>query len=95
MAEFVRAQIFGTTFEITSRSLPLLGEKREGGGMGERWNGGTVVDGEIGTPTCNPWGWEPLAWCGMEIPIPIPIPVDGLAGPQHGRMVEWSRGTSC
>lgn len=70
MAEFVRAQIFGTTFEITSRyrytipaptpfsaqSRPALPEMIEV----ERAN----TDALVGIRTCNPWAWERLAWSG-------------------------------
>ena len=55
MAEFVRAQIFGTTFEITSRCLfPNSPHNFLG-----------FVDAETGTPTYNLWGWEPLDLSGI------------------------------
>ena len=54
MAEFVRAQIFGTTFEITSRCLIL-----PHGFL-------AFADAETGTPTYNLWGWEPLDLSGIH-----------------------------
>jgi len=63
MAEFIRAQIFGTTFEITSRYAPAsfpaakvlrsLQRHRE-------------VNKLPDTRTCNPWAWAPLAWSGKS-----------------------------
>ena len=62
MAEFVRAQIFGTTFEITSRySRPLFSI------------GTAPADEALGTPTCNRWAWELLAWSGMDFPAHSPL----------------------
>lgn len=61
MAEFVRAQIFGTTFEITSRYLnPPLPHSRT-----IRGNRAINVDAETGTPTCNLWEWELLGLFGI------------------------------
>lgn len=60
MAEFVRAQIFGTTFEITSRcantSTPHTGQRVRQG----------TTDGRAGTPISNPWAWEPLGSYGKR-----------------------------
>lgn len=56
MAEFVRAQIFGTTFEITSRFVALqCRPPRERPADLDR----------AGTPTCNPSEWAPSASSGM------------------------------
>jgi hypothetical protein len=44
MAEFVRAQIFGTTFEITSRFAPSCDPSRLD----------DMIDRRSGTPICNP-----------------------------------------
>ena len=57
MAEFVRAQIFGTTFEITSRYFSLALAQVAGF---VQYN----IDPGIGTRTYNLWGWEPLALSG-------------------------------
>ncbi len=48
MAEFVRAQIFGTTFEITSRYV--AGRRR----FGE----GAVANSTVDMPIFNRLGWE-------------------------------------
>jgi hypothetical protein len=54
MAEFVRAQIFGTTFEITSRwGFDALGTSIT-----------TLADKHVGIPTYNPWGWVPSVSSG-------------------------------
>ncbi len=54
MAEFVRAQIFGTTFEITSRyelSIPP--------------SDATILMSTLGTPTYNLLAWVPLVLSGI------------------------------
>jgi hypothetical protein len=52
MAEFVRAQIFGTTFEITSRYG--CDDDRL-----EPW-----TDCQSGTRICSPWAWVHSGWFG-------------------------------
>jgi hypothetical protein len=47
MAEFVRAQIFGTTFEITSRYVGYVAAFAT-----------AQLIAHLGTPTCNPLAWE-------------------------------------
>ncbi|CAD6591064.1 MAG: MAPK protein hog1 [Alectoria sarmentosa] len=59
MAEFVRAQIFGTTFEITSRYLSPTPAQ-----CTIRWHRANV-DAATGTPTYSLWEWEPLALFGI------------------------------
>ena len=60
MAEFVRAQIFGTTFEITSRCLtPNPAE------LNLAEEGWCIVDNFLGIPTSNPWVWERSDLYGM------------------------------
>jgi p38 MAP kinase len=54
MAEFVRAQIFGTTFEITSRYAYEFGN----------WCWDSPIDCRSDTQICNPWAWERLVLFG-------------------------------
>lgn len=57
MAEFVRAQIFGTTFEITSRLLnPALYSRHH-----------QILTFVSDIQTCNLLVWEPLDWSGRNI----------------------------
>ena len=60
MAEFVRAQIFGTTFEITSRCLtPTPAE------LNLAEEGWCIFDNFLDIPTSNPWAWERSDLYGM------------------------------
>jgi p38 MAP kinase len=58
MAEFVRAQIFGTTFEITSRFVDwslrvwFVLKLRQVHGLAARWNGGFWT-GLVGSHLCQ------------------------------------------
>ena len=52
MAEFVRAQIFGTTFEITSR----YGQKQRHTRIGGAQRGLTATSD---TRICSLWAWVP------------------------------------
>lgn len=62
MAEFVRAQIFGTTFEITSRYWAFF-----------RCHRAFALThlSAVGTPTFNRLAWEPLALSGNS-PLETP-----------------------
>jgi p38 MAP kinase len=57
MAEFVRAQIFGTTFEITSRYVAGTGRSGEG----------AVADSIVGIPIFSLLGWELSDLSGMYL----------------------------
>lgn len=56
MAEFVRAQIFGTTFEITSRFVARDPEAAPRQRAKMREEGLTSAD----IPICSQWAWELL-----------------------------------
>jgi hypothetical protein len=58
MAEFVRAQIFGTTFEITSRL---------GFTSCASWEAGLTIG--AGTLIYNQSAWVPSDWSGMAFGI--------------------------
>ena len=62
MAEFVRAQIFGTTFEITSRCL----QPRRFDPLDR-----ASIDLGIDTQTSSPLEWELLVWSGECLLIPF------------------------
>jgi hypothetical protein len=57
MAEFVRAQIFGTTFEITSRYDKIVARVQIHG---------LFTNQTPDIPICSLWAWEPLGWFGMR-----------------------------
>ena len=57
MAEFVRAQIFGTTFEITSRYNPPHVQV-----PATLFVCLTLLSADI--PICSPLVWAPSDWCG-------------------------------
>jgi hypothetical protein len=56
MAEFVRAQIFGTTFEITSRY----------GGLESGCQDAQLIHWWPGTPIYNRLAWEPSVLSGEQ-----------------------------
>jgi hypothetical protein len=72
MAEFVRAQIFGTTFEITSRFAVLeAGEAQPLAVCSE-------LTLDLGIRNCNQWEWVHSDWSGMLHPVSHEDPSRGL-----------------
>lgn len=62
MAEFIRAQIFGTTFEITSRLVvPVAGIA---GIADVAHHERAVLTLPLGTRTCSPSAWAHSVWFG-------------------------------
>ena len=60
MAEFVRAQVLGTTFEITSRLIQLPAEEH---GTSESAVCG-ILTGVLDTLIFSLWEWGLMVWFG-------------------------------
>lgn len=83
MAEFIRAQIFGTTFEITSRldNTPLAARKGDGGWRGKKDEAKNKRKDPVWTDECgivlidtriyNRLGWVRSGWSGMFFEISL------------------------
>lgn len=65
MAEFVRAQIFGTTFEITSRFAMPYSSIFTMGALEGAFRGMWVLTWYLGIRNCSRWEWVPSDWSGM------------------------------
>lgn len=81
MAEFVCTQIFGTTFEITSRYGGA--ELRRGVGS---WEMAASDARDTDTRTCNRSEWAHLGWSGTQTGCPTSSPLSFAACPQAHRM---------